>query len=82
MATVLEARSSDGSLIGRCGAKCHTAKGKKCKCICAGKNHGQGFEQALENSEEFRQDSLGGVTYVTRPRQGELFTLRRGPVDP
>lgn len=45
--TLIEQRRSDGTLQGRCDAKCYRAKGKKCKCICGGVNHGTGYCKAL-----------------------------------
>jgi len=77
MTTVLEARSSEGSLIGRCNAKCHTAKGDTCNCICAGKNHGVGLEQAIENSRELAQSDRQDIEYVTRLSQLGLFTQEK-----
>lgn len=50
MATLIIARKSDGSLIGRCDARCYNAKGPKCTCICGGKNHGAGIHKAIDNT--------------------------------
>ena len=36
----------------RCCAQCYNAKGDNCKCICGGKNHKVGLEQAVENVHE------------------------------
>lgn len=54
MTTVLISRPRDGKTKRRCDARCYDAKGKKCTCICGGKNHGVGFEKALENSFDLR----------------------------
>jgi len=78
MTTVIEARRSGGSLIGRCAEKCHTAKGKKCKCICGGKNHGVGLAKAIENRQYFWAKEDGDIKYVTRLFQAGLFTPEQG----
>lgn len=51
MTTVLAVYNSDGC-VGRCDANCHDAKSAECDCICGGKNHGKGLEQAVENNKE------------------------------
>jgi hypothetical protein len=33
----------------RCDARCYNATKGKCNCICGGRNHGSGIEQALDN---------------------------------
>ena len=33
----------------RCDAKCYNAHHPNCACICGGKNHGAGLQQALDN---------------------------------
>jgi hypothetical protein len=40
MAVLIEERSGDAWR--RCDARCHHAKGDKCRCICGGRNHGRG----------------------------------------
>jgi hypothetical protein len=32
-----------------CSARCYNAKGGKCDCICGGRNHCAGEQQALDN---------------------------------
>ncbi|MDD3493032.1 MAG: hypothetical protein PHZ19_06020 [Candidatus Thermoplasmatota archaeon] len=56
--TLLEQRAGDGSLIGRCDARCYNADGPDCDCICGGRNHGAGLSQALENTREMMLDGL------------------------
>lgn len=51
MTTVLAVYNSDGC-VGRCDANCHEAKSPTCDCICGGKNHGAGLQQAIENNRE------------------------------
>lgn len=39
-----------------CDGKCYNAKGKICRCICGGINHGVGRDQALENTRRLGMD--------------------------
>lgn len=58
MATLMAVYTSDGC-EGRCDAKCYNAKCPDCKCICGGKNHGVGFQKAMDNTREmFGLDQL------------------------
>jgi hypothetical protein len=41
--------NSDG-VVGRCDAKCYSATGPECDCICGGQNHGVGLQRALANT--------------------------------
>lgn len=41
---------------GRCDAKCYNATGGKCDCICGGKNHGVGKQQAIDNVREYVEE--------------------------
>lgn len=52
MTTVLVVYSSQGC-IGRCDAQCHNAAKPGCDCICGGRNHGVGHQQAIENNREW-----------------------------
>ena len=36
----------------RCDARCHDAKRPHCDCICGGRNHGVGLQQAIRNNQE------------------------------
>lgn len=47
--TLIEVRSIDGTLIGRCDARCYNAQHPKCTCVCGGKNHGRSVHQAAGN---------------------------------
>jgi len=44
--------STSGGEQGRCDAKCYEATGPDCDCICGGRNHGAGQDQAIENTRE------------------------------
>jgi len=50
MSILIEAHRSDGTLIGRCDHLCYNGHGPRCKCICGGRNHGVGKNQAIRNN--------------------------------
>jgi len=69
---------------GRCDEKCHSAKEPKCVCICGGKNHGVGLNQAIQNTEKIMTEDLQmtglepreKIIYISKlipKRQGNLF---------
>ena len=47
MTTIITHKNKDNKTTNRCDARCYNAKGKKCKCICAGHNHGKGINEAI-----------------------------------
>lgn len=51
MTTLIAVYTSEGC-VGRCDAKCYDASEPDCDCICGGRNHGKGIQQALENTAE------------------------------
>jgi len=51
MTTLIAVYDSDGCK-GRCDARCYDATSPECKCICGGRNHGVGKNQAIENTNE------------------------------
>jgi len=51
MTTVIAVYNSQGC-VGRCDAQCHNAAKPDCDCICGGRNHGVGPEQAIKNNRE------------------------------
>jgi len=56
MATLISWETSGGKK-GRCDARCHNAKGPRCRCICGGRYHGAalrpgGVEQAVRDTWE------------------------------
>ena len=51
MTTLIEHRRGDGSLAGRCDAKCYNAEHPKCECICGGMNHGIGKSDAMKKTD-------------------------------
>jgi hypothetical protein len=54
MSTLIAVCTSDGC-EGRCDAKCYDAQQEACDCICGGRNHGAGKQQALENTRELAE---------------------------
>ncbi len=50
--TLIEIRKADGTLIGRCDARCHDAVTPECECCCGGRNHGKGLERAVTQTRE------------------------------
>lgn len=77
MATLIIARKADGSLLGRCDAKCYNAKGLKCTCVCGGMNHGVGLNQAIDNIHKNRallMDSQEAGEFIIKEGQYQLFT--------
>lgn len=57
MATLIQETHSCGSRR-RCDARCYNATGKKCTCICGGRNHGVGLKKAIENTREIVEELL------------------------
>lgn len=57
MTTLIAVYNSDGC-VGRCDAKCYDAQHDHCECICGGKNHGAGKQQAIENTREMAEGWL------------------------
>jgi hypothetical protein len=49
MATLLSLKRPGDKRAHTCDARCYHAKGKDCHCFCNGKNHGVGFETAIDN---------------------------------
>jgi len=47
VATVIAVYTSDGC-VGRCDAKCHNATEDECDCICGGRLHGVGADNAVK----------------------------------
>ena len=62
MTTLITAGNSEGSR--RCDARCYNAKGPKCDCICGGRNHGAGLQQAGENTREMAEEWLSQMAEV------------------
>jgi hypothetical protein len=61
MTTLIAIYDSDGC-VGRCDAKCYNATGPECDCICGGKNHGAGRQQASQNTQSMAQKMIADYT--------------------
>lgn len=48
--TTLIAIYHEKELLGRCDARCYDATSPDCDCVCGGKNHGVGLQQAAQNT--------------------------------
>ena len=57
MATLMLVRGSDG-MEGRCDAHCYDARHSQCDCVCGGRNHGKGEQQAIENTRQFAEQMM------------------------
>lgn len=81
MATLIAAYNSEGC-IGRCDARCYLAKDVDCDCICGGRNHGAGYQAAIDNTRRFADDWLArykkqhpeATNFDLPVDQGDLFT--------
>jgi hypothetical protein len=50
MTVLIAVTGGDGEALGQCDARCYNAKHRRCKCVCSGRNHGQGLDRALDNT--------------------------------
>jgi predicted RNase H-like HicB family nuclease len=57
MTTLIAVYTSEGC-VGRCDAKCYDAAEPDCDCICQGRNHGAGKQQALDNTRDLAESWL------------------------
>jgi hypothetical protein len=51
MTTLIAVYNSEGC-VGRCDARCYDAAEEPCECICQGRNHAAGRQQAIDNTRE------------------------------
>ncbi len=65
MATLITTGNSSG-ITGRCDAKCHYAVHPECDCVCGGRNHGVGLEQARENTREMAEELMEAGHLVSK----------------
>jgi hypothetical protein len=56
--TTLIAVYTSSGCVGRCDAKCYEAQEDECNCICQGRNHGAGLQQAIGNTRELAETWL------------------------
>jgi hypothetical protein len=55
--TLIAVYNSEGC-VSRCDARCYDADEPDCECICGGRNHGAGQQQALDNTRELAESWL------------------------
>ena len=82
MTTLIAVYDSSGRCIGRCDSRCYNAEEPKCECICGGRNHGAGFQQAVENTREWLLEELETAGFEkTATRLRRLFEQYRAQVN-
>ena len=57
MTSLIAVYNSEGC-VGRCGARCYDAAEEPCECICQGRNHAAGRQQAIDNTRELAESWL------------------------
>jgi hypothetical protein len=57
VATLIAVYNSE-SCVGRCDARCYDAAEEPCECICQGRNHAAGRQQAIDNTRELAESWL------------------------
>jgi hypothetical protein len=81
MTTVIAVYNSDGC-VGRCDANCHNARLTACDCICGGRNHGCGRQQAIENNQQavgLTAEDVERFATATTPTRSTFTTRSRCP---
>ena len=66
--TTLISWASSGGATSRCDAKCYDADSPPavCTCICGGRNHGAGREQAVDNTRQHFKTMLADFSGMPR----------------
>jgi hypothetical protein len=64
MATLMTVYAANGDCVGRCDERCYEARELVCQCVCNGRNHGVGLQQAVKTTVE-RADAMIGF-YVEK----------------
>ena len=42
-----------------CNSRCYNARGKICRCICQSRNHGVGYDKAVQNTMQIYEEQDG-----------------------
>ena len=63
MTTLMIVVDGSGKVVGRCDERCYNALHSRCKCICAGANHGKGLKKAIANTRAEPKKMI--ETYLT-----------------
>jgi len=50
-----------GGKKGRCDAKCHNARGQKCRCMCRGNLHGSAIGKTPEEARRLRDEKAPDI---------------------
>ena len=70
MTTAILVRTSSG-VVGRCDARCHGASEPECDCICGGRLHGVGVDNAIgENTRHWFGDEITAELKAFAERNG------------
>jgi len=80
MTTLIIFKNGEGEIKGRCDANCYDAKLPKCRCVCAGMNHGIGINQAITNTGEhgaILKMAQAAGEFIIRPNQYKLFEEKK-----
>ena len=75
MTTLIAVYNSEGC-VGRCDARCYDADEPDCECICGGRNHSAGKQQALDNTRKLAESWLENAR-----ASGQDITLAELAVD-
>ena len=80
MAVLILRKDEYGMVLQRCGALCYNSKREYCDCICGGRNHSVGYDQALINSRDMMQtgNHHHQAYFTARVKQGILFPTESG----
>jgi hypothetical protein len=60
MKSMIVQNNEDGTSR-RCDAHCYNAKQPKCVCVCGGKNHGVGKQQAIKNTDQMAREIVRDI---------------------
>ncbi len=63
--TLIHVGNSEGT-VGRCDAKCYDARHPHCDCVCGGRNHGKGLDEAIEREYRTGRQRYETDRYIAR----------------
>jgi len=72
MSTLISIRTAQGE-VSVCNAKCYEAKHPRCLCICGGKNHGVGIEQAKQNVLQHQKEMVDAFVLMNHIHDYEVM---------
>lgn len=56
----------------RCDAKCYNATHPDCDCVCGGRNHGAGKQQAIETTRRYTLQILEHYDQTLKVKDGRI----------